>query len=166
MSSHCRSLSIAEAGLEVLGGLRVGRMFLGAEAGWMRAQLQPGQGIRIVQEESGSRGRHQVKFSLHGRWTESDLRLYNAAWKLRREIFRRNLRELIERLHNSPHWEQKYLEGIWSIWSRLREKCQLCAHADSSSGVVGASEVSVVVGFWDSSSSSVICRPLVPSLSL
>lgn len=36
----------------VLGGLRVGRMFLGAEAGWMRAQLQPGQGIRIVWEES------------------------------------------------------------------------------------------------------------------
>lgn len=36
----------------VLGGLRVGRMFLGAEAGWMRAQLQPGQGIRVVWEES------------------------------------------------------------------------------------------------------------------
>lgn len=35
-----------------LGGLRVGRMFLGAEEGQMRAQLQPGQGVRIVQEES------------------------------------------------------------------------------------------------------------------
>lgn len=36
----------------VLGGLKVDRMFLGAEAGWMRAQLQPGQGIRIVWKES------------------------------------------------------------------------------------------------------------------
>ncbi|RMB92757.1 hypothetical protein DUI87_30807 [Hirundo rustica rustica] len=27
-------------------------MFLGAEEGWMRVQLQPGQGVRIVQEES------------------------------------------------------------------------------------------------------------------
>lgn len=56
MSGHCRSLSLSEVGLEVCWeGLRVGRMFLGAEEGWMRAQLQPGQGGRIVQEESQDR---------------------------------------------------------------------------------------------------------------
>lgn len=59
----------------------------------------------------------------------------------------------MEGLHNSPNQEQKYLEGkTEGDLKCLKEIKRNMSAVCTCRGVVGASEVSVVEGFWDSSS--------------